>query len=63
MAFVAELDRLLARDVSVGVPRRPVELGREPEEAGDNESGAEDADARDRIRAAVKDLGHDPGGA
>jgi hypothetical protein len=58
MTLVAELNRLLFRDVSLRAPRGAMDLGGDPQEAGDDEDGAEDADARDRVRAWVEDLGH-----
>src|SRR5205085_2840123 len=58
VAFVAELDRLLARDARAGNPRRPVYLRRETKEPGDDEYCAEDADAGDRVGAAMEDLRH-----
>ena len=58
VALVAELNRLLARDVRLGDPGRAVDFGEEPEQAGDEEHRAEDADPRDRVGAAVKDLRH-----
>ena len=58
MALVAELDRLFARDVSAGDPRRPVHFGDEHEQAADEKHCAENADSRDRIGARMKDLRH-----
>ena len=58
VALVAELDRLLARDAGLGDPGRAIDLGEEAEQAGDEEDRAEDADASNRVRAAMKDLRH-----
>ena len=58
VALVAELNRLLARDVRLGHPGRAVDLGEEAEQAGDEEDRAEDADPSNRVRAAMKDLRH-----
>ena len=61
VALVAELDRLFARDVRLGHPGRAVDRVGEPEQAGDDEDGAEDADTGDRVGAAMKDLRHRSG--
>src|SRR5207249_9876499 len=45
VAFVAELNRLLARDARFGDPRRAVDFVEQAEQARDDEEGAEDADA------------------
>src|SRR5439155_10533841 len=58
VALVAELNRLLARDARFGDPRRSVHGVEEPEEGGDEENRAEDADPSNRVGAAVKDLWH-----
>src|SRR5262249_42030155 len=60
VAFVAELDGLLARDVRLCHPGRSVDLVEEAEQAGYCEEGAEDTDFRDRIGAAVEDLHEAP---
>ena len=56
--FVAELDRLLARDARAGDPRRAIDLLEQAEQAGDEEDRAEDADPSNRVGAAVEDLRH-----
>src|SRR5436309_534453 len=56
VAFVAELDRLLARDARLRHPGRTRDFGRQPEEARHEEDSAEDADPSNRVGAAVKDL-------
>ena len=60
VAFVAELDRLLARDVDLRHPRRSIDLIGEVEKAGDEEERAENADPCNRVRAAMKNLRHIP---
>src|SRR5262249_40417863 len=54
--LVAELDRLLARGARLRHPRRSIHFVEESEERCDEEDTAEDADPRNRIRAAMKDL-------
>src|SRR5438552_15406876 len=58
VALVAELDRLLARDMGAGHPWRPIHFRDEHEKPGNEEHGPEDADPRDRIGTAMKDLRH-----
>src|SRR5207244_1022074 len=58
VSFVAELDRLLARDARLGDPRRAVDLVEEAEQGRDDEDGAEDADAGKRVGGTVEDLRH-----
>ena len=59
VALVAELDRLFARDVDVGHPRATGLTSREDQQqSADEENRAEDADPRNRVRAAVEDLRH-----
>ena len=58
VSLVAELNRLFARDEGAGHPGRAVHFGEQSEQASDDEHRAEDADARDRVGAAMKDLRH-----
>ena len=58
VAFVAELDRLLARGARFGHPWRAVHFGEQTEETRQEEHGAEDADPSNRVGAAMKDLRH-----
>ena len=58
VAFVAELNRLFARDPRLGHPRGAVHFGEQAEEGGDEEHGAEDADPGNRVGAAMEDLRH-----
>src|SRR5262249_24925476 len=62
VALVAELNRLLARDLRLREPRRAIDLIEEVEKGRDEENGAEDADPSNRVRGAVKDLRHRDGG-
>ena len=45
MSLVTELNRLLAYDLRPGHPGRSVDLRDQNQQAGDDEDGAEDADA------------------
>src|SRR5262252_6104689 len=56
--LVAELNRLLARDVRLGHPRRAIDCAEQPAEAGDEEHRAKDADASNRVGGTMKDLRH-----
>jgi hypothetical protein len=56
--LVAELDRLLARDAGLGHPGRAVDRFGEAEQPGNEEDGAENGDARERVGASVEDLRH-----
>src|SRR4051812_23794562 len=56
--LVTELDRLLARDVRLGDPRRAIDFAEQPAQAGDEEHRPEDADPSNRVGAAMKDLRH-----
>ena len=56
--FVAELNRLLAREVSLSVIRRPVELEQQPDNYRDEKDRAEDADFRYEVSASLKNLAH-----
>src|SRR3954447_11915506 len=58
MPFLAEPDRLLGCDPRLGHPRRAIDHRRQREERGDDEHRAENTDARNRVRAAMKDLRH-----
>src|ERR1700730_7264540 len=58
VALVTELNRLLACHLDLGHPGRAVDFGKESEEAGNEEDGAEDADLRNGVGAAVEDLRH-----
>ena len=58
VAFVTERNGLLARDMGLRDPGRPVHLCEQDEERRDKENCAEETDARDGVGAAVKDLGH-----
>ena len=57
--FVAELDRLLARNVLPRQIRRSRERQYSRERQSRQKNCGEKAEARDEIRAAVKNLGHD----
>ena len=61
VAFVTERNGLLARDLGLGDPGRPVHLCEQDEERRGKEDGAEEADARDGVGTAVKDLGQSRG--
>lgn len=63
MMFVAELNRLLAWEISLRVVRGPVELEQQPDNQSDEEDRAEDGDLRDEVRASIKDLTHRPLGS
>jgi hypothetical protein len=58
VSFVTELDRLLPRGIRAGDPRRAAHGFEETNESGDDKDGAENADASDRVSAAMKDLRH-----
>src|SRR5207247_10954719 len=49
---------LLARDLRLRHPGRSIDFSGEPEQTGDEEDGAKDADASNRVGAAVEDLRH-----
>ncbi len=56
--LMAELNGLLARNVGLSVIRRAVEFEQQPDDYGDEEDRAEDADFGDEIGASMKDLAH-----
>jgi hypothetical protein len=56
--FVAELNGLFAREISLGVVRGPVEFEQKPNDYRDEEDRAEDADFRYEVGASMKDLAH-----
>ena len=58
VVFMAELDWLLARKISLGVIRGPIELQEEPDDDDDKEESAEDSHLRNEVGASVKDLSH-----
>jgi hypothetical protein len=58
MPFMAELDGLLARNLSLGDPRRAVDGRQQPQESARHEQGSKNADSGNRVRAAMKDLRH-----
>lgn len=58
VVFVAELNRLFAREVSLSVVRRPVELEEQPDNYRDKEDRAEDTDFRYEVGASLKNLAH-----
>ena len=55
---MAELDRLLARDVRLRHPRRAVHLIEQTKKTGDEKDGAKNGGSGQRIGAAMKDLRH-----
>src|SRR5262245_5695555 len=55
---VAELDGLLPVDTLAGDVPAAVDGGQQPERSGDEEGGAEDADPRESVRAALENLRH-----
>jgi hypothetical protein len=58
VVFVAELNRLLAREISLSVVRGPVEFEQQPDNQSNEEERAEDGDLRNEVRTSVKDLPH-----
>ena len=60
VVFVAELNGLLAREKSLSVIGRPVELEQQPDDDRDEEKRAEDTNLGDEVRASMKDLAHRP---
>jgi hypothetical protein len=56
--FVAELNGLFAREISLSVVRGPVEFKQEPDDYCDEENRAEDANFRDKVGTSMKDLAH-----
>src|SRR5262249_30588531 len=58
VALVAELNRLLPRNLRAGNPRRSRDRGGEEQQPDDDEERPEETDPRKRVRARVKDLRH-----
>src|SRR5580700_2592704 len=58
MMFVAKRDRLLARNMHVGVPRRQLNFIESRAKQGNNEHATVNAQARENIRAVMKYLRH-----
>jgi len=56
--LVAKLNRLLSRKKSLSVVRGPIELKKQPDNYGDKEDRAEDADFGNEVRASMKNLAH-----
>lgn len=56
--FVAERDRLIEGDVYIGRVRRPINLGRHPSGAANQDDCADDDDSSMNIRFRRKQLGH-----
>jgi hypothetical protein len=59
VVLVAELDRLLHGDVGTRVVVGPHQHDQQPQETACEKHRAEDRHARERVRAAVKNLRHD----
>ena len=55
---MAERHRLLARHHSAGFVGAAVQRVESPGEKSDDENRAENGNARERVRAVMKDLGH-----
>jgi hypothetical protein len=58
VVLVAELNGLLAREISLSVIGRPVELEQQPDDDRDEENRAEDTNLGDEVGASMKDLAH-----
>jgi hypothetical protein len=58
VVLMTELNGLLARNVRLSVIRGAVEFQQQPDDYGDEEDRAEDADFGDEIGASMKDLAH-----
>src|SRR5205085_2286785 len=58
VVLVRELDGLVAFDERARVPRRAIDLGQAPRGESEYEQPAEDAQFRQRVGTAVKDLRH-----
>jgi len=56
--FMAELNGLFAREISLGVVRGSVKFEQKPNDYRDEEDRAEDADFRYEVGASMKDLTH-----
>lgn len=56
--FVAELNGLFAREISLSIVRGSVEFEQQPDNDGDEKDRAEDADFRYEVSASMKDLAH-----
>ena len=56
--LVAELDGLGPSDVSLGGIGRPIDLGHDPDDSGDNEDSSENTELGKGIGAGMKNLGH-----
>ena len=60
--IVTEWHRLLAHDILLSDVGRPVDRRDHPEKADQQKQYAEDAESRDGVRAAVKNLRHEAAG-
>lgn len=58
MVSVAELDRLLSRDVGLGCVGRPSKSRHEPKQCPDNKDGSENTHLGDGVSTAMEDLRH-----
>jgi hypothetical protein len=59
---MTEWHGLLTRDEGLGNVGRPIDQIESIAGSGDHEERSEDTDPRNRVRAAVKDLGHERAG-
>ena len=58
VVLVAELNRLLAREESLGVIRRPIEFKEHPYKNGGKEDRAEDRRLGNEVGTSIEDLPH-----
>jgi hypothetical protein len=58
VVLVAELDRLLPRDIGLSNIGRTIDCSHHPKQAGHHEKSAEDRDSGNGVGAVMKDLGH-----
>ena len=58
VVFMTELNRLLPLNPLTGVPRRAVQLNRNPQQGNSYKNGAINRDFRQRVCAVMEDLWH-----